>query len=152
MGTLGCGAPWLAPFAVAHLGVVTASPRGHPRRRYLPDTSHFPAQRGLAPVERSRLSRYQPTKERFPRPSPETSLPLARSEAATLPGLLQGVEFAGRSGMRNFRPILRGSRRSGERCGLGTSPFEGDIGGLGRRRFAFIGSSLVDSASRGHAP
>ena len=45
----------------------------------------------------SRLVSYQPRTTRFPRPRPETSFPLARSEAATLPGSFRGVVFAGRA-------------------------------------------------------
>ena len=106
---------------------------------------------GHAPVERSRLSSYQPSKQRFPRPNPETSLPLARSEAATLPGLLQGTEFAGRSMPWNSRPVPEARGQAGS-VRPRNVPFEGDLGGLGRRTFAFVGSCLVDFRSTGAGP
>src|SRR5690606_8767978 len=79
----------------------------------------------------SRLVGYQPGKEISQRPSPETSLPLARSEAATTSRLFQGVMLAGRTcGKASDR---RGSSPSGEYCGLGTCPpqltFEGSAAG-----------------------
>jgi hypothetical protein len=64
------------------------------------------------------------SKESFRRPRPETSLPSARSEAATLPGLLSGRRVRRPLAIAEFRAVCRGSRPSGEPCGLGKSPLK----------------------------
>ena len=57
------------------------------------------------------------------------SFPLARSEAATLPGLLQGVEFADRPLLRNFSRVqsLAAKRRTLRPRKV---PLEGNLGPL----------------------
>ena len=78
-----------------------------PNRALNAALAKIPRSMGPAPVERSRLSSYPPGKERFSRPRPEMSHRLARSEAATLPGLLRRLEFAGRALPRNSRPCSK---------------------------------------------
>ena len=109
-----------------------------PNRALNAALAKIPRSMGPAPVERSRLSSYPPGKERFSRPRPEMSHRLARSEAATLPGLLRRLEFAGRALPRNSRPVSEAQGQAGS-VRPRNVPFEGDLGGLGRRRLAFIG-------------
>jgi hypothetical protein len=106
---------------------------------------------GARPRERSRLSSYRPARKDFR-------------------GRILKLQFRGHVPRPQYSPVYFGaSSLRAARC-RGVSgrdqtleakrgvlrpqnvPFEGGLGELGRRTFAFSGSCLVDSAQRGRAP